>query len=109
MLPDGFKWDDFCDGHRLVYGTRTLAHTTLLPNGGCRATMNPGDLHRRTEFFDVYEAGQRYVEAWAMKWEARLREAGDRSTPLYAPGFLATGTERSQDQVPPPRRRKRRR
>ena len=94
MLPDGFEWQDYLGGHRLVLGTRMLAHITPLPDGGCRLTTNPEDANRRITFRPTYEGGRAYVEAWAVKWEARIRQGGDQARPLYGGGLMEMAGDR---------------
>lgn len=89
MLPDGFKWADFGDVHRLRFGERSLALVTRLDDGRCRVTTNPDDNNRNTTFRGTHAAGIAYVEAWTCKWEARIREGGDHGPMLYGPGLMA--------------------
>lgn len=73
MLPDGFEWRPYVDGPALYLGDRMLAVHSSLPDG-CRIDFV---LHRHSKFFSSQDQAQRYCEAWAVKWESRIRnEAG---------------------------------
>lgn len=107
MLPDGFIWEPFAEGHRVRWGQRSLASTTPLDGGGVRVCVQPDSLRMHHRFFASYSTGQRYVEAWARKWEAEIRAGGSQGSTLYAPGTMRA-PESGTVQTSHPRRSKRR-
>lgn len=86
MLPDDFRWDSAAGGRRVVFGHRIVALLTPLDGGRCRVETNPHTTLPRTRFFDSCATGQRYLEAWAAKWEGRLRAEGGGPLTLYGGG-----------------------
>lgn len=107
MLPENFHWHDYGDDRRLKFGARSLATLARLDSGRCRACFHPDTLRMRYDFFDSVEIGTRYVEAWAHKWETKIREDGDQGWTLYPPGMMAQPA--GETETSHPRRGKRRR
>lgn len=74
MLPEGFHWDDG-PAPRLLLDGHVIAVTAELPPGyGWRIDQNPNRTMRHSVFVRDRAAAIRYLEAWARKWELRLRE-----------------------------------
>lgn len=74
MLPDGFHWRPWCEGRALYLGDRQIAILTLVRDGHVRTNTNPDRAFRGYEFHDSEDRAVRWLEAWARKWEAKLRE-----------------------------------
>lgn len=85
MLPDGFEWRPYTGGKpALFFGGRMLAYATETQSGiwsiGFVAKGTP-----HYKFMATGEGSRRYVEAWAVKWEAEIR-----ALPVSSPfGHLA--------------------
>ena len=77
MLPEGFHWSRSYGTLWLDLHGRQLALCAALHNGRVRVDFV---LQRRSEFFDSDAEAVRYVEAWARKWEAKIREEAGRPT-----------------------------
>jgi hypothetical protein len=73
MLPDGFHWQGFHDGYALVLGGKVVASVTPVA-AGVRLDINSDLPTRRHEFFATMATGRAYLEAWAVKWEAKIRD-----------------------------------
>lgn len=76
MLPAGFRLDGEGDGCRLLLAGRVIgrAHPAN-ERGTCRVCLHECNAElMRYRFFDDMEQGRRYITAWAIKWEAELRE-----------------------------------
>lgn len=74
MLPTGFAFETFNDGPALLVNGRIVADIVPLGDGRCRACMNPLSFSIRYAYYDSMEEAMAHVSAWAMKWEARLRD-----------------------------------
>ena len=74
MLPDGFTWEGRGDGYRLRVGEQEIASMYPNANGTWRVALNPNRAERRFQFLPNATAARAYVEAWARKWEDRLRD-----------------------------------
>lgn len=72
MLPTGFHWRDYLGGPALWLDGQMVAHVTPL-EVGFRVTLNPDRLAMRYRFFASRDTSIRYIEAWAVKWEAEIR------------------------------------
>ncbi|MGH3711183.1 MAG: hypothetical protein ACRDRQ_24445 [Pseudonocardiaceae bacterium] len=75
MLPDGFAWEPHTGRDMsLKLNGKTVALLVALDLGyGFRLDINPDKRNRRTEFMQSKERATAYLEAWATKWEERLR------------------------------------
>lgn len=74
MLPDGFEWASHGRDLDLKLQGTTVAMIVALDLGyGHRVQLSPHNIHRRAEFIHEKERAVEYVEAWACKWESRLR------------------------------------
>ncbi|RYG84877.1 MAG: hypothetical protein EON59_13130 [Alphaproteobacteria bacterium] len=73
MLPQGFEWRPYIEGEPALYLLDTqLAYVTHTQGGTWRiGFVAKGTPHYR--FMGSQEAAQRFVEAWAVKWEAEVR------------------------------------
>ena len=73
MLPQGFEWRPHTNGEPALFaGGVMLAYVTETQAG----TWRIGFLAKGTphyHFMASREGAQRYVEAWARKWEAEIR------------------------------------
>jgi hypothetical protein len=88
MLPDGFEWRTWCNGPALTFGGQLVAMISAIP-AGVRVELNVGTNHLRHEFFDDESTGVRYCEAWANKWQDRIREEHTgRAVNHWAPPVL---------------------
>ena len=83
MLPDGFHFEPYVGGPGLYLGERLVATTCPAnhdPNPPWRTCTFPSGLPRYV-FHRTEEQSVRYMTAWAVKWEAQIREtvrnAGD--------------------------------
>lgn len=78
MLPDGFQWQDFIDGPALHLNGHRIATVSPLDDErgvySVRVCFHPSRHNMHYRFFRTVEGSCRYVEAWAVKWEAELRE-----------------------------------
>lgn len=74
MLPHGFEWRPYVGGPALYYGGRVVALVSALDNGRFRVTVGVGLRGLRHEFMQTEAGSMRYVEAWASKWQAEIRE-----------------------------------
>jgi len=74
MLPTGFSWRDYINGPGLYLGDRLIANAVQPSEGALwRLTYGVRENIPNTKFFSCEAAAKRYAEAWAVKWEARLR------------------------------------
>ena len=107
MLPDGFRFEWFVDGPALYLGNEVVATASPAnydPDPPWRLCMNPDRQERRTVFRRNQDEAERYMAAWARKWQDRLRE----QNPVN-PMSCYTGLNMvSQQEAKYPRRRKRR-
>lgn len=74
MLPSGFSWRPWCDGQALYLHDHQVAILTNVRPGHVRTNTNPDRAGRRYQFHDSEAEAIHYLEAWAVKWEGRLRE-----------------------------------
>ncbi|GAA5075419.1 hypothetical protein [Lysobacter panacisoli] len=95
MLPAGFHFQRYIDGPGLYLGDRAVAAACLAnydPDSPWRLCLNPTGLPRYV--FTRTEAGAtRYMEAWAVKWEAAIREAVERGRNGREPSAVTGGGE----------------
>lgn len=83
MLPDGYQWRKWIEGPALYLDDAQVATITPV-TGGIRALMNANSVQMRYVFFDAELAAVRYIEAWANKWDGRLRtERAGRAVPNW--------------------------
>lgn len=83
MLPDGYQWRKWIEGLALYLGDVQVATVTPV-TGGTRTLVNANSVRMRYVFFDAEVAAVRYVEAWASKWDERLRaERAGRAVPNW--------------------------
>lgn len=77
MLPEGFAWLPHTGREMaLKLDGKTVAILVALDLGyGFRLDINPDSRNRRTKFMHSKEHATEYLEAWAIKWEARLKQA----------------------------------
>ena len=74
MLPHGFEWVIHGRDLDLKLTGTTVALVVALDLGyGYRVQLSPHNIHRRTEFIHAKEQAVAYVEAWARRWQDRLR------------------------------------
>lgn len=77
MLPNDFEWRPYLDGAALWlngYMVAGICPAREGPDVPWRIVMNPRHVDMRYEFRPDEQAARRYVEAWAGKWAAQLRE-----------------------------------
>jgi hypothetical protein len=75
MLPTGFEWEDYIDGQRLRLNGQIIAMWTELSNGGARICKHPSrPLILSYVFTASPEEAVQHLQAWATRWESRLRE-----------------------------------
>lgn len=87
MFPDGFHLQIARDGCRLLLAGRVIATVTDLERGGCRICQHPSlARHMGFEFSRSRAGAVRYLERWASKWEAELRELYGRRASGYFSG-----------------------
>lgn len=86
MLPNGFHFEQYVDGPGLYLGDRVVASACPAnydPDPPWRLCINPAGLPRyvftRTEADSI-----RYMEAWARKWESRIKEEAGRTGNQFA-------------------------
>lgn len=70
MLPSGFEWR-----HNGLWVNGTLAALCAEVPAACRVELRVGRIGHRITFQPDMEHGHSYVEAWAQRWEAEIREA----------------------------------
>lgn len=106
MLPDGFAW--YVDGLTLQLDGRSIAHMVLLEAGGkVRVTVGHwGARPGHHVFLNTQEGAKRYIETWATKWEARIREAIARSDASSLTTYGARILQASETRSDPRRRRR---
>jgi hypothetical protein len=78
MLPDGYKWRPYCNGPALYLSGRMIAMVTVLPASNTRVTTQVDRIGMSHYFLSSEAAGVSFVERWANKWDARLREQYSR-------------------------------
>lgn len=108
MLPEGFRFETRDDDIVLRLGDSKVAHACPAnydPNPPWRLCLNPDRLGMRYHFTDSREAAERYLVAWATKWQDRLREQKP-ANPMSCYAGLNVG---SAQEAKYPRRRKRKR
>lgn len=109
-LPSSFAWKDHFDGQALVLRDRAIATLFPLSNGHVRCTRKLHTPHMTHSFHDDTAQAERFVEAWARRWE---REILDLYAGLAISTYQAICTQEARCDpavyVPPrkPRRRKR--
>lgn len=77
MLPEGFHLESRNGDIDLVLDGRRIAHACPAnydPNPPWRLCLNPDRLGMRYHFTASREGAERYMAAWARKWQDRLRE-----------------------------------
>jgi len=75
VLPEGFAWEP-ATGRDLslkLNGKTVGLLVALDPGYGFRLDINPDSRSRRTIFMHSQERATHYLEAWATRWEARLK------------------------------------
>jgi hypothetical protein len=74
-LPDGFYWTPWTPGTvALKLGDHLVGLVVSgCRDGGCRVERNVGTTQMRHEFFSHPDIGVRFLEAWARKWDAKIR------------------------------------
>lgn len=93
MLPDGFHFEDYVGGPGLYLGDRLVATTCPAnydPNPPWRTCTFPSGLPRYV-FHGTEEQAVRYMTAWAVKWEAQIREASRNAGDPFAHLMIARG------------------
>ena len=83
MLKEGFAWV-YHKGRdmALKLDGKTVAILVALDLGyGFRLDINPDSRSRRSTFIRSKERAIDYLEAWATKWESRLRGLPESPTP----------------------------
>lgn len=75
MLPDGFSWEPHTGRDMsLKLDGKTVAILVVLELGyGVRLDINPNKRNRRSHFMQSKDGATAYLEAWANRWEERLR------------------------------------
>lgn len=75
MLPDDFQWQAHMDGHALCLDGRIIATYCQRPGAPYALAYLHCDTARLTSrTFLSEQAARAYLEAWARKWQAKLRE-----------------------------------
>jgi len=108
MLPDGFHLERYIGGPGLYLGDRVVATATPANydlNPPWRVCINPSGLPRYV-FLDTEEQAVRYMTAWVVKWEARIRETVRDMGDSFAHLMVSRGQTISTTH---PRRRRSRR
>lgn len=84
MLPEGFAWQAGTGRNlSLKLHGKTVALLVALELGyGFRLEINPDSCSRRTVFMHSKEQSTQYLEAWATKWEARLKGVSGAAQPV---------------------------
>ena len=72
-LPPGYRWQPHNDDLWLFLGERQIAYITPLDNGRFRAAVNLARPQFRCLFFERQDRAVAYVEAWAGKWDRRIK------------------------------------
>lgn len=109
-LPSPFTWDDHFGGQALVLRGRAIATVTPLPNGRARCTRKLQTRHMTHSFHDDAVQAERFVEAWARRWEREIVDLyGGLSASTYQAVYTVEPRSDPAVYVPPrkPRRRKR--
>ena len=73
MLPAGFEWQHYITGPGLFVDGEFVAYCAPVTSGW-RISVGIGIGPPRYHFFDHEDEARGYVEAWARKWELRIRE-----------------------------------
>ena len=73
MLPAGFEWQHYITGPGLFVDGELVAYIAPVTEAW-RVSVGIGIGPPRYQFFDREDDALRYVEAWARKWEQRIRE-----------------------------------
>lgn len=87
-LPDGFSWTPWIPGAvALKLGDHLVGLVVGgCVDGGCRVERNIGTTQMRSAFFSHPDIGVRFLEAWAQKWEAKIRpQYGSLSMSTHEP------------------------
>jgi hypothetical protein len=76
MLPEGFVWEHHPSRDMaLKLDGKTVALLVALELGyGFRLDINPDSRSRRSVFMASKDRAKDYLEAWATKWELRLKK-----------------------------------
>lgn len=75
MLPDGFQWQSYMDSQALYLGERIIATYGHRPGAPfVLAYLHCGAARLTGRTFGSEQASHAYLEAWARKWQAQLRE-----------------------------------
>lgn len=87
-LPEGFYWTPWTTGTVALKLDEHLIGLVVsgCANGRCRAERSVGTVHIRCEFFSHRDIAVRFLEAWARRWEAKIRQQyGSIGRPDYGP------------------------
>lgn len=76
-LPPGFAWRPWinADEWALTFRGQNVGLVTLVPTGRVRVTRGVDRPHMRVTFASDVDAGRRFLEAWARRWEAEIRKS----------------------------------
>lgn len=78
-LPDDFRWTGDDEHMTLKLGDQVVATVTALDNGYARICFHPdAPIRLRYDFVAGMARGTARVEAWATRWEERLRDEAAR-------------------------------
>lgn len=106
-LPPGFEFGPYIDGVAVYLGEKAVAIASPANNDQnppWRISINVGLVSGRYHFTANERAARRYMAAWAMKWEARIR---DEHLTVSGP-FMHMAKAGPSPQTRHPRRRSRR-
>ncbi|UII65672.1 hypothetical protein LV507_08355 [Xanthomonas translucens] len=107
-LPDGYAWREWTDdGLALTLGGRNIGLVVQLANSHRLVQRNVNTTHTATAFLPDQVRSIAFLEAWATRWDERIREQYSRLNPqLDTPP--APVPHDSYPHVPVPKRRRRR-
>lgn len=74
MLPDGFQWQPHFDGHALYLGEQMVANYSVKAGAPyALAYFHCGKINYGGHTFSP-EIVRAYIEGWARRWAAELRD-----------------------------------
>lgn len=107
-LPATFAWQPHFDGQALILRDRAIATLFPLSNGHVRCTRKLHTRHMTHSFHDDTAQAERFVEAWARRWEREIVDLYDGLAPSTYQAAFAT-EPRMDVAVYVPKRKARRR
>ena len=108
-LPTDIEIRHWLDGPALFLNGKMIACVSPLADGRARSQRCVGTVHLQHEFHSDVASAERFLVAWAIKWQDRIREAYDALATGQLPTGRAAGKGLVDVQVPPIGTRKRRR